>query len=194
MIASVSGEILDVGVDHIVVGVGGIGLKVFVGAPLKERVHRGEIITLQTQLIVREDLLALYGFGDSEGREFFNLLLGVNGVGPRIALGILSILSTDAIRRAVVSEQPEVFARVPGVGRKTAQKILLHLQGRIGTEGAGPFEAVSNLTEIETEIIGALTGLGYSIVEAQAALQAIPRDAPLDVETRLRLALQYFST
>jgi len=193
MIASVSGEILEVGVDHIVVGVGGIGLKVFVGAPLKERVHRGEIITLQTQLIVREDLLALYGFGDLEGREFFNMLLGVNGVGPRIALGILSVLSTDTIRRAVVSEQADVFARVPGVGRKTAQKILLQLQGRMGAE-VGPFETVSNLTEIETESIGALTTLGYSVVEAQAALQAIPRDAPMDVEARLRLALQYFST
>jgi len=193
MIASVSGEILEVGVDHIVVGVGGVGLKVFVGAPLKERVHRGEIVTLHTQLIVREDLLALYGFGDLEGREFFNLLLGVNGVGPRIAQGILSVLSTDTIRRAVVSEQADVFARVPGVGRKTAQKILLQLQGRMGAE-VGPFETVSNLTEIETEIIGALTTLGYSVVEAQAALQAIPRDAPMDVEARLRLALQYFST
>ncbi len=193
MIASISGEVLEIGSDSIVVGVGGIGLKVFVPVSVKEGLRTGETVSLQTQLIVREDLLALYGFQEPEGREFFNLLLGVNGVGPRIALGILSVLSLDAIRRAVVNEQAEVFARVPGVGRKTAQKILLHLQGRIGA-GAGPFEAVSTLTDVETEIIGALTTLGYSVVEAQAALQAIPRDAPLDVETRLRLALQYFST
>ena len=193
MIASVRGEILDVQGDSLVVGVGGVGLKVFVPAPLRDRVRRREEIFLNTQLIVREDLLALYGFEQAEEREFFNLLLGVNGIGPRIGLAILSVLSLDTIRRAVVSEQADVFARVPGVGRKTAQKILLHLQGRVG-EIAGPLEGAANLSDIETEVIGALTSLGYSIVEAQAALQAVPRDAPMDVETRLRMALQYFST
>ena len=193
MIASLNGEILEISQDSLVVGVGGIGLKVFVPTPLLDRVRAGELIHLQTHLIVREDLLALYGFETAEMREFFNLLLGVNGVGPRIGLAILSVLSIDAIRRAVVNEQPDVFARVPGVGRKTAQKILLHLQGRIG-EGTGAPEGTANLTDMETEVIAALTSLGYSIVEAQAALQAVPRDAPMDVETRLRLALHYFAT
>ena len=118
---------------------------------------------------------------------------GVNGVGPRSALSILSVLSTDAIRRAVVNEQPEVFSRVRGIGRKTAQNILVQLQGRMG-EVSGQLEGVANLSDVETEVIGALTSLGYSVVEAQAAIQAIPRDAPMDVETRLRLALKYFST
>jgi Holliday junction DNA helicase RuvA len=193
MIASVNGEILDILPDSLVVGVGGVGLKIFVPASLRDRAQRGDKIFLQTQLIVREDLLALYGFGEAEGRDFFNLLLSVNGVGPRIALAILSVLSTDAIRRAVLSEQSEVFARVPGVGKKTAQKILLGLQGRIG-EATGPLETAASMTDVDSEIVGALTSLGYSVVEAQAALQAIPRDAPQDVEARLRLALKYFSS
>lgn len=193
MIATVSGEVQDILPDGLVIRVGGVGLKVHVPTAVKDGARTGEQIDLYTHLLVREDLLALYGFADRESLEFFNLLMGVNGIGPRSALAILSVLSTDAIRRAVLSEQPDVFARVPGVGRKTAQKILLQLQGKIGA-AAGPFEGLGALGDIETELIGALTSLGYSVVEAQAAIQAIPKDAPMDVETRLRLALQYFST
>jgi Holliday junction DNA helicase RuvA len=191
MIASLSGEVLEIGSDYLVVGLGGLGLKVYIPTPLKDRLRIGEFVSLQTQLIVREDALTLYGFDQKENREFFNLLLGANGVGPRIALGILSVLSTDAIRRAVVNEQADVFSRVSGVGKKTAQKILLHLQGKVS--GGEEYSQFSPLTDIETEVIGALTALGYSIIEAQTALQAIPKDAPMEVETRLRLALQYFS-
>ena len=193
MIASIRGEILDITDDSLVIGVGGIGLNVHVPASVRDRSNRGDVIFLHTQLIVREDLLALYGFDQVEAKEFFNLLLGVNGIGPRTALMTLSVLSVDAIRRAVLSEQAEVFARVPGVGKRTAQKILLHLQGKIKGE-AGPLEGLAQITDVETEVIGALTALGYSVVEAQAAVQAIPRDAPPDVESRLRIALQYFST
>ncbi len=192
MIASIHGEVLDIIPDSLVIGLGGLGLRVFVPTPVADQAQRGDNIFLHTYLVVREDALNLYGFENIESREYFLLLLGVNGVGPRIALSILSVLSTDAIRRAVLSEQPDVFARVPGVGRKTAQKILLHLQGRIRGETMG--ERISTVTDVDSEVINALTALGYSIVEAQSALQAIPRDAPQDVEARLRLALQYFST
>jgi len=104
---------------------------------------------------------------------------------------MLSVLSVDAIRRAVLSEQSEVFARVPGVGKKTAQKILLHLQGKISGEGLAD---VAGMGDADAEVLEALTSLGYSVVEAQAALQSIPRDAVKDVEERLRLALQYFNS
>ncbi len=104
---------------------------------------------------------------------------------------MLSVLSVDAIRRAVLSEQSEVFARVPGVGKKTAQKILLHLQGKISGEGLAD---VAGMGDADAEVLEALTSLGYSVVEAQAALQSIPRDAAKDVEERLRLALQYFNS
>jgi Holliday junction DNA helicase RuvA len=101
------------------------------------------------------------------------------------------VLSPDAIRRAVFHEQPEVFNRVPGIGRKTAQKILLQLQDKIPADIG--LEPVAMISDVDTEVLGALTALGYSVVEAQAAVQSIPRNTEEDVETRLRLALQYFS-
>jgi Holliday junction DNA helicase RuvA len=191
MIASLSGHVQEKNPDSLVVEIGGLGLQVFVPATLRDEARIGETLFLYTHLVVRQDAFSLYGFDSREGRDFFNLLLGVNGVGPRMALAILSVLSTDAIRRAVFHEQAEVFGRVPGVGKKTAQKILLHLQDKIKPEIG--LERVASFSDVDGEVVDALTGLGYSIVEAQAALQSIPRDTPQEVETRLRLALQYFS-
>jgi Holliday junction DNA helicase RuvA len=191
MIACLSGKVVITAPDSIVVDVGGVGFRIFVPTTLSDRLHPGEPVCLHTHLIVRQDLLALYGFETTESRHFFELLLSVDGIGPKSAVTILSVMAPDAIRRAVFNEQAEVFTRVPGVGRKTAQKILLYLQDKIGKmEGLGPVAAMS---DAETEALEALTALGYSVVEAQAALQAIPRDAPKDVESRFRLALQYFS-
>jgi holliday junction DNA helicase RuvA len=191
MIASLSGRVQDKNPDSLVIEVGGIGLQVFVPATLRDESRAGETLFLFTHLVVRQDAFSLYGFETREAREFFDLLLGVNGVGPRMALAILSTLSTDAIRRAVFHEQAEVFSRVPGVGKKTAQKILLQLQDKIKPEIG--LEPVAGFSDVDAEVVDALTALGYSIVEAQAALQSIPRDTPQEIETRLRLALQYFS-
>lgn len=192
MISSLNGDVLEKQAGSLVIGVGGVGLLVGVPATVADHARVGESIFLYTHLVVREDALNLYGFESQETRQLFLLLLSVNGVGARIALAILSTMATDTIRRAVVNEQPELFARVPGVGKKTAQKILLQLQGKVG--GESTLEAVSRLNEVDTEVLGALTSLGYSIVEAQTALQSLPKDAPAEVEARLRLALQYFST
>ncbi|MCJ7624894.1 MAG: Holliday junction branch migration protein RuvA [Anaerolineaceae bacterium] len=191
MISTIQGEIIQTGDDSVIVRVGGLGIKVFVTDSLAGKARPGGFISLYTHLVVREDSLTLFGFEDAEEEEFFTLCLGVNGVGPKTALAALSTLSVDAIRRAVLSEQPEIFSRIPGVGKKGAQKILLHLQGRVGD--ALLFDG-SPAHEVDLEVIAALTSLGYSIVEAQAALQFIPKDAPEAVEERLRLALQYFST
>lgn len=194
MIASVNGEVLGAEENSMVVQVGGgIGLQVNVPSSLAASARPGERVFLHTYLIVRQDALILYGFEQPEEKRFFILLIGVDGVGPRTALAILSTLSVDAIKRAVWSEQAEVFSRVPGVGKRTAQKILLHLQDRIKTDRTG-LEVAAGLVDVDSEVIDALTALGYSIVEAQAALQSIPRDAPKDVEERLRIALQYFSS
>jgi Holliday junction DNA helicase RuvA len=191
MIASLTGKVAQIDEEGIVIEVGGVGLLVQVPAPLRDDLRRGENVTVYTYLVVRQDALALYGFETVEAREFFTMLIGVNGVGPRLGLAMLSTLNTDAIRRAVFSEQAEMFSRVPGVGKKTAEKILFFLKDKItAVEGLEPLAAAS---EVDTEVVDALTALGYSVVEAQAALQSIPKDAPDDVETRLRLALQYFS-
>ena len=190
MIASLSGKVISHDEESLIVDVGGVGLRVFSTREACGQARPGEVVFLHTHLVVREDSLTLFGFETEKEREFFLLLLGVNGIGPRIALSVLSTLSVDAIRRAVLAEQPEIFARVPGIGKKGAQKVLLHLQGRVG-EGE-PF-AASSAPDSDALVLEALTGLGYSVVEAQTAIQSIPKDTPKDVETRLMIALQFFS-
>jgi Holliday junction DNA helicase RuvA len=190
MIAAIRGEIVDIAEDSLVVFISGIGFRIFVPKHIHAQAHRGDSIYLHTYLVVRQDALILFGFEKEAEREFFTLLLGVNGIGPRLALSILSTLSLDIMRQAVLSEQADAFSRVPGVGKKTAQKIILHLQGRIGGELPAGIPPVS---DVDGEVINALISLGYSVVEAQAAIQYIPRDSPKDLETRLRLALQYFT-
>ena len=191
MIATLRGEIIQVEDHAFVVEVGGVGLRVSVPAPLLARMQVGQGIMLYTHLVVREDALSLYGFESQAERELFTLLLGVDGVGPKVSLAVLSTLSLDAIQHAVIAEQSEVLGRVPGVGKKTAQKIVLYLQDRLK-----PSDSLSKLaafSDRDEEVLAALTALGYSVVEAQTAIQALPKDAPDDVEERLRLALQSFT-
>ena len=192
MIANLRGKVGGVDGDRLIVEIGGVGFELYAPIPFLTGLRIGEEVFLHTHLVVREDSLTLYGFETDEARRLFNLLLGVNGVGPRLALAALSTLTPDAIRRAVFQEQPEIFSRVPGVGKKTAQKILFHLQDRLpSVEGFEPMAAIGDL---DTDVLAALTSLGYSVVEAQAAIQSLPRDAPEDLETRLRLALGYFTS
>lgn len=192
MISSLRGLVQHIANDHLIVEVGGVGLKVLVPNMVFEQVEGvGRMIFLHTLLIVREDSLTLYGFASEEQRALFETLLGVNGVGPKLALAVISYISPDLLRKAVGQEQPELLDRIPGVGKKTAEKIVFHLKDKIG---AGvPMGVGVKLDDSDTEIIGALTALGYSLVEAQAALQSIPKDAPKDMEERVRLALQYFA-
>ncbi len=192
MISIIHGNVISQESDGIVVDVNGVGFHILVPNDLKDRLQPGESIYLYTSMIVREDAWLLCGFETKQGREVFDLLLKVNGIGPRLAMSILSTLTPDTIRRAVFNEQAEVFSRVPGIGNKTAQKIVLHLQDRL--HSAEGFAPLSKISDVDTEVLSALTALGYSLVEAQAALQYIPRDTPQEVETRLRIALQYFST
>jgi len=191
MISILRGNIISQETDGITVDVNGIGFHVMVPTHLRDSLQPGEAVYLYIRMIVREDAWILCGFETKEGREVFDLLLTVNGIGPRLALSILSTLTPETIRRAVFTEQVEIFNRVPGIGKKTAQKIVLHLQDKLpSAEGLAP---LSKISDVDTEVLAALTALGYSLVEAQSALQFIPRDTPQDVETRLRIALQYFS-
>lgn len=191
MIASLHGKVNQVEEGSLVIEVGGVGLQVFVPSPLSDELSPGQNVFLYTSMIVRQDALALYGFDSLDGREIFDLLLGVSGVGPRLAVTILSTLTPDSIRRAIITEQAEIFNQVPGVGNKTAQKILFNMQDKISKEEG--FEPIAKMSEVDSEVLSALVALGYSVVEAQAALQSIPRDTPENVEQRLRIALRYFS-
>ena len=192
MIATIRGEILQVEENAIVVEVGGVGLRVFVPVPTRTKLKAGESIFLYTHLIVREDSLTLYGFESTGERELFNTLLGVDGVGPKVGLSVVSTLNIDAIQRAVFSEEADLLSRVPGVGKKTAQKMMLYLKDRL--KPLSGLERVAAMSDADSEVLAALTTLGYSVVEAQTAIQAIPKGSPQDVEERLRIALGYFSS
>jgi Holliday junction DNA helicase RuvA len=193
MIASLRGTLLSLQPpDQCVVEVAGVGFKVWVPTAVLDGAQAGHLIFLHTHLIVREDALTLFGFSTDEQRALFELLLTVQGVGPRLALAVLSTLSPDVLRRAVANEQPEVFSRVRGVGRKTAEKIVFALKDKLGA--ALGLAGVTAASDVDTEVLAALTALGYSVVEAQAAVQAIPKDAAAPtVEDRIRLALAYFA-
>jgi holliday junction DNA helicase RuvA len=190
MISSLLGELQQKEDNALVVAVGGVGLRVAVPKGLAERLNIGEKVFLHTHLIVRENELSLYGFESAEDRKLFTTLLGVDGVGPKVALSVLSTLTIDAIQRAIFSDEPELLSRVPGVGKKTAQKMALYLHDRL--KPSDTLSRVAAMSDVDAEVLAALTALGYSVVEAQSAIQAIPKDAPKDVEERLRLALQNF--
>ena len=190
MISSLSGRVTHVDESSLTLEISGVGFKVSVPRPLLAEAHVGQVLSLHTYLVVRENELSLYGFVSMVARNLFVTLLGVDRVGPRLALALLSYLTPAALRAAVLSGQSSVLGKVPGVGSKTAQKIILHLTDRLS-----PVEGDESALQIQTsdgELLEALTGLGYTVVESQAALQSIPKDAPVELEERLKIALRYF--
>ena len=190
MISILQGAIYAKTADALIVMVGGVGLRALVTAPLLAASRPGDPITLHTHLVVREDDLTLIGFATDDELDLFRKLISVSGVGPKLALSVLSHMAPDAIRMAIGQERPELLARVPGIGKRTAQKIALELKDKMGEVEVS--EGLAALTEADAAVIDALTALGYSVVEAQRAVQALPRDMT-DVEERLRRALSSFS-
>jgi holliday junction DNA helicase RuvA len=191
MIATLRGEVTQIEETALIVEVGGVGMRVFAPAPVRDKLKAGDIVLLYTHLVVRENDLSLYGFETGADRTLFTTLLGVDGVGPKVALSVLSTLNLDAVQRAVFTDEGELFSRVPGVGKRTAQKIMLYLHDRL--KPTGPLQSMAAMSDTDSEVLAALTSLGYSVVEAQTALQSLPKDAPDDVEERLRMTLQYFT-
>lgn len=192
MISSLSGRVTNIAESNLTLEISGVGFKVNAPRPLLAEAHIGQVLSLFTYLVVRENELSLYGFPTIEARDSFVLLLGVERVGPKLALAILSQLNVASLRAAVLGGQSSVLAKVSGVGSKTAQKIVLHLCDRL-LPMAGDGQ-VATLQAGDSDLLEALTGLGYSVIEAQAALQSLPKDASGDVEDRLKLALRYFNT
>lgn len=191
MIASLQGKVTYQSDDQLVVQVGGVGLRVLVPRTMHDHVDGvGSHIYLHTYLVVREDALTLYGFAEEEERQVFETLLNVSGVGPKLALAILSTLSLAQLRHSITQGEANLLTRVPGIGKKTAEKIAFELKDRLIPDV--PAE-LAGLADVDSDVLDALTALGYSIVEAQAAIQSIPRDAPQTLEDRVRLALAYFS-
>ena len=192
MIASLQGTVITTGQGFVIVNVGGVGFRVFVPQTVLDGLDGvGQDITLFTHLHVRENELSLYGCASEEELRLFRLLLGVSGVGPRVALAILSFLPPDRLQTAIAQEDVTTLARVPGIGPKTARKLVFNLKDKVGA--AAPAGALSPVPkEADADLIAALTGLGYSLAEAQEALRRLPRE-PLPLEEKVRLALAYFA-
>lgn len=191
MIASIHGRVASQTPDSVVIVVGGVGIVVATSRMALEQCRIGEEAFLFTRLIVREDDLSLYGFGHEQERDIFDILIKINGVGPKLAMTILSTLSIDNLRNAVKTDRVEILTRVPGIGKKTGQKIMLELKDKlpIGLEAIPTVD----FDDVNTDVMDALVALGFSVVEAQSAIQMLPADAAKEVDERVRLALQNLS-
>ncbi|MFN2110215.1 MAG: Holliday junction branch migration protein RuvA [Anaerolineae bacterium] len=183
MIARLEGLVLSADDGVAVLDVGGVGFAVHIISTMT--LQPGKRATLYTYLHVRENELSLYGFADQDQKDLFEMLLGVSGVGPKAAMNVLSTLSPDTLRRAVLNGQPEALSRAPGVGKKTSESIVLHLKDKIKRQGVAMIE----VAEDDADVIAALTTLGFSIVEAQRALQQLPHDSTLSLDEKIRQAL-----
>ena len=153
----------------------------------------GQEARLHTYLLVREDALVLYGFSNLGERAFFEMLLSVTGVGPKVALSLMSSVSLDQLQLAIASENVTVLSQVPGIGKKTAARLILELKSKIDRTGIPTMALPSESGgRVNVEVQEVLQSLGYSAIEAQSAVAAIPADAPEEIEERIRLALRYF--
>ena len=192
MISQLTGSIIDKQPPLIVIDVNGVGYEVFVsmqtfyGLPAT-----GEKVRIYTQMVVREDAHLLFGFGNTAERETFRLLIKVSGIGAKTALGILSVLSSDDLARAIADEDIKVLSSVPGIGKKTAERLALELRGKLSIAGAVPM-ATDGLFATEPDasddILSTLLALGYNEREAKAACKGLP--AGCDVSEGVRLALK----
>ncbi len=197
MIASLRGTLIHIGLDHLVVETGGVGWLVYAPRTVLGAVGAvGEPIFLYTMMIVREDAMTLYGFAAQEQRSMFESFLTVSGVGPKVALSLLSAGQPDEIRAAIAQGDTARLARVPGIGKKTADRLVLELKGKLDLKGlplpapgTTPAAAAAN-----SELAELLISLGYSVAEVASAIAALPADAPSELEERLRLTLRYFGS
>ncbi|HWN22890.1 MAG TPA: Holliday junction branch migration protein RuvA [Gaiellaceae bacterium] len=187
MISRLRGVPVGRGADGLVLEVGGVGYLVAASAAALRKADGAGEVVVETYLHVREDALQLYGFADPSERELFTQLLTVNGVGPKVALAIVSGSSSGELRRAIALEDVARFQAIPGIGKKTAERIVLELKGKLGTEDVTPISVASG-TPAHLTARDALVELGYSVLEAEQALAEV--DADLPAEERVRLALR----
>jgi len=195
MIASLSGRVATLAPDGAVIEVGGVGITVQCSPGTLARLRSGEATRLATSLVVREDSLTLYGFSDDDERLLFELLQTASGVGPRLAQAILAVLSPAEVRRAVATEDLSTLIRVPGIGKKGAERLVLELRDRIGTtETGGSIRATgpAGLPTWRDQVRHALVGLGWSVREAEEGVVAVAAEAEggADVAALLKTAIR----
>ncbi|MGU3502173.1 Holliday junction branch migration protein RuvA [Mycobacterium sp. C31M] len=190
MIASVRGEVIEIALDHVVIEAAGVGYKVMATPSTLSTLRRGEDARLITAMIVREDSMTLYGFADGEARDLFNTLLGVSGVGPKIALATLAVYDAQALRQALADGDVTALTRVPGIGKRGAERMVLELRDKIGAvAGAGGSVSVTGHT-VRMPVVEALVGLGFAAKQAEEATDKVLADDPnATTSAALRAAL-----
>ena len=191
MISLLRGIVASVGLDHIDIVVGGIGFRVHVTPAFAQAAPRDEEITVYTSMIVREDSMTLYGFESADERDVFTKLLSVSGIGPKIALAALAVLRPDDLRRAVRDQDLATLQRIPGVGKKSAQRMALEIGDKLGTPAALPGVAPAPAPSedaVASEVSAALVGLGWSEAQAAKAIEKLAGSG-LGASDMLRAAL-----
>ena len=192
MIASLKGKLETMGADFTVIDVNGIGFKVFMPtSTLSTLGRKGEEVELHTHLYLREDVATLYGFAAPEELGLFQTLISVSRLGPKLALSMLSAMSAEKLAMTIATGNADLLAEIPGVGKKTAHRIILELKEKIGAVWTVP---PPELAEENAEVLAALTALGYSVREATRAIATLPLDPDLTLEEKIKLALGFFAT
>ena len=202
MIAFVRGTAVDMTENSVIVEAGGIGYEIYMTGTDLSQIHMGEEVKIHTYFNVREDAMQLYGFRSKDDLQMFKLLLGVNGVGPKAAVGVLAGITADELRFAILSDDVKTLSKAPGIGKKTAQKLILELKDKMKLEDAFELKlaheqekAVAGLGEVSDgrqEAVEALVALGYRSTDALRAVRKVTDVAPDDVEGLLKAALKNF--
>ena len=192
MIASLQGRLETISDDWATINVNGIGFQVHMPtSTLSTLGSRGQEVHIYTHLHLREDNATLYGFASPEELGLFQILIGVSGIGPRLALSMLSSMSVDQLTMAIATGNADLLTAVPGIGKKIAARLVLELKDKIGAELITA--PAAQLAQENADVIAALTSLGYSVAEASRAVANLPASPDLTLEEKLRLALGYFT-
>lgn len=199
MIAFVRGTVTDLGETSVILETGGVGYEIFMPGREMDRLHVGEEVKIHTYFHVREDAMQLYGFLTKDDLQMFRQLLNVNGIGPKAALSVLSGISADDLRFAILSDDIKTISKVPGLGKKTAQKLILELKDKVSFEEAFEGKLVhhaetavntGDLRDGHQEAVEALVALGYTSTDAMRAVRQVKDVDPSDVEAILKAALK----
>ena len=191
MIASIQGTLELLGSDWAIINVNGVGFQVHMPTSVLSTLGTvGEEVKLHTHLHLKEDDATLYGFSSADELRLFQTLIGVSGLGPKLALAMLSAMNVEQLMMAIATGSNDLLTTVPGIGKKMADRLILELREKIGADWIATPAAL--LAQENTEVLAALTSLGYSVAEASRAVATLPASSELSLEEKLKLALQYF--
>jgi Holliday junction DNA helicase RuvA len=192
MIASLHGRLESISDDWAIINVNGIGFQVYMPtSTLSTLGSRGQEVHIYTHLHLREDNVTLYGFASPDELGLFEILIGVSGIGPKLALSMLSAMSVEQLSMAIATGNTDLLTAVPGIGKKIAARLVLELKDKIGAELVTA--PAAQLAQENADVLAALTSLGYSVAEASRAVASLPSAPDLTLEEKIRLALGYFT-